>query len=294
MQSWSHWRGKAQGAWTRGVDVRKTGKAVVMFGVVVTLLLLYVVFAESFQSLRLRGPVIGFSVFGIVAALVIVQDALTLTRKYEQSQHMESIVANLEALNKALRIQRHDFKNHLQVLSALLEMEEYDEATQYIEKLNVEMQTLSKAVKTAHPAVNALLLAKTSVCEQKRIELELDIRSVIDQLPVPSWQLCLVLANLIDNAIDAIVDSEMSGGRILVHIEEDMFAYRIEVVNNGPPIPSAIRDTLFQPEVTTKGEGRGMGMTIVMKVLDDCGGEIAFRSNAESTIFRIRIPRAAT
>ncbi len=292
MNNWSHWRGKARGAWSRGVDVRKTGRAVMLFGVVAALLLLYFLFSESLHA-RLRAPLLIVSVLGIVSALVSIQGALSLTRKHEHTQHMEGIVADLETLNSAMRAQRHDFKNHLQVLSALLEMEEYEEASEYIKKLNVNLRTLGKAMKTSLPALNALLLAKTSVCEQKRIVLELEVKTVLDELPIAPWQLCLLLANLIDNAIDAIAGEEMTGGRILAALTEDPFAYRIEVANNGPPIPERIRDKIFRPDVSTKGEGRGMGMSIVLGILDECDGEIEFKSDVESTVFRVRLPRAA-
>ena len=62
-------------------------------------------------------------------------------------------------------------------------------------------------MKTSVAAVNALLQAKLMTCEKHGITLELDVRTQLKDLAVPSWEFCRVLGNLIDNAIYAVLES---------------------------------------------------------------------------------------
>ena len=54
-----------------------------------------------------------------------------------------------------------------------------------------------------------------------------------------------------------------------------------------------MRDRLTQPGVSTKGEGRGMGLSIVAGILDEYGGVLSFQSGPEQTVFTFTLPKAA-
>lgn len=211
-------------------------------------------------------------------------------RNYEYST-LRHTLEQLENLNKTLRAQRHDFMNHLQVVYSLMEMEEYTEATEYIEKVFKDIQKVNKILKTANPAVNALLQAKTLYAEKRGIKTIIAITTSFKDLKVPSWEFCRVLGNIIDNAIYALQESKEE--RIIqIELFEDLKAYGFRIKNNGPVIPKEIIDKIFKAGVTTKGEkGEGMGLAIVKDILMEYEGDIKVASDKDATIFEGWIPR---
>ena len=204
---------------------------------------------------------------------------------------LRDTLARLEKLNAALRAQRHDFMNHLQVVYSLIEMKEYGEAGDYIEKVYNDIQKLSRVLKTSNPAVNALLQAKMMTCEKNGITVELNVTTQLRDLKIPAWELCRVLGNLLDNAIYALKEKN-TGRRLKIQLAEDLKYYCFKVENNGDPIPAALSEKIFQPGFTTKGEnGEGMGLYISREILGNYGGCLSFSSETGSTVFEGRIPR---
>src|SRR5581483_10024535 len=98
-----------------------------------------------------------------------------------------------------------------------------------------------------------------------------------------------VFFNLLLNACEAMPDRT---GRIVVELDDDRSTINVRVSDSGRGIPEAIRNTLFEPFVSQgKENGTGLGLTVVQKIVQDHGGEIAVeRTSPEGTVFRISIP----
>lgn len=201
--------------------------------------------------------------------------------------------SQLEELNITLRSQRHDFMNHLQVVHSLIEMDEYTDAKDYIEKIYHDIQRVNRVLKTSKPAINALLQAKLIHGEGLGILCELSITTQLDQLTMPSWELCRILGNIIDNSIYALVEN--TGQKLLrIKLYEDLKNYSFTISNNGPQIPEGILQRIFEAGYTTKGErGDGMGLAISKELLEHYGGSICVLSSESQTEFKGTIPKRA-
>ena len=99
-----------------------------------------------------------------------------------------------------------------------------------------------------------------------------------------------IWSNLIDNAIDAVPES----GRVEVLANREDRRVVVRVVDNGPGIPAQIRDRIFDPFFTTKpmGQGTGLGLDIVRRLVRHNDGEIAVESQPGRTEFRVVLPLA--
>lgn len=231
----------------------------------------------------------------VAAAVVIwggvidIRDALDSRKLLQQLDDMDQTIEAQEDLNITLRAQRHDFLNHLQVVYSLIEMKEYKEANDYIERVYGSIASVGKVLRTANPAINALLQVKLGVCEKAGIQVKLDIRSAWKDLSIPGWEMCKVLGNLLDNAIDAL--QEVSDRRLTLTLTEDLKAFRFSVKNSGPMIPVKLQASIFQPGITTKAAGHGMGLFIVRRTVQEWGGDIRLISDAKETEFSGFIPR---
>ena len=202
---------------------------------------------------------------------------------------LDETVNQMSEMNIALRAQRHDFLNHLQVVYSLIEMREYDEANRYIEQVYGDIQSLSQALKTRCAPVNALLRAKMAEANQRGIQAECAVHAAWEDLPLPAWEMCRVLSNLIDNAMDAL--KECPDPRIWITLGEDVKSYFFEVRNNGPAIPEKNLASIFEAGFSGKGEGRGMGLYIARETMRGAEGDLTVESNDAFTAFRGFLPK---
>jgi len=115
-------------------------------------------------------------------------------------------------------------------------------------------------------------------------------------------QLLQVVLNLLKNASEA---AAASGGTIRLHSYfEHSFRLRradgsgqslplqIEVIDDGPGLPEQIRTDVFEPFVSGRENGTGLGLALVSKIISDHGGWISVSSVPGRTVFRISLPRA--
>ena len=103
-----------------------------------------------------------------------------------------------------------------------------------------------------------------------------------------------VLSNVLRNATQAII-AHRGQGRVEVSVTPERDAFAIHIDDDGPGVPEPMRDSVFDPYVTTKSEGTGLGLSIVKKIVVEHGGTIdASPSPLGGARFRIRIPRLAS
>ena len=282
----------------RTIDIKKAARyaiilnAVQIAAAVAIALLVLLTDVEARASWRYIAALVCVSALLVICgAIVDIGNALSADRIKQQSEMVEEAYAQLESLNGALRAQRHDFRNHLQVIGGLLEMGESDEAAKYIDRVYGSVGALSAQLRTASPAVNALLRVKTAEAQKRGVAMDVIVRSAWEGLPAQGWEMCRVLGNLIDNAMDALKDTPSP--RVTVTLGEELRALIFSVENNGPEIPMEIREKIFQPGFTTKGGERGQGLAIVREIIAGYGGELTLESDENHTAFCGRLPRGA-
>ncbi|WP_432663793.1 sensor histidine kinase [Wukongibacter baidiensis] len=207
-------------------------------------------------------------------------------------KQMAEELTGIKKLTCALRAQNHEFMNKLHTISGLIQLEEYDKAVDYISYISEERKEisgiLSDKIKDAH--VSGLLLAKYHKASEAKISLEIDPDSNLKEIPennITADEVCSIIGNLIENAIDELVKIE--DGKILVKLNSDKEGLRILVQDNGPGMSKEIRERIFQRGITTKSGNRGFGMSIVKEIVDSTGGTIKLLQNG-GTIWDIFIP----
>lgn len=283
----------------QNVSVRKaTNYAIVINGLqialILVMLLAIVISPEISASYHLLLALTIIASLVIVwGAVVDIREALHTRTLLTQLDDMDETIDAMGQFNNTLRAQRHDFLNHLQVVYSLIEMKEYGEANDYIEQVYGRITAVSRVMKTANPAVNALLQVKVAAAEKAGVQTEVSITSKWELLEnaMPDWEMCKVLSNLIDNALDAMESLPQEQRRLAIDLGENVKQYTFRVENNGEKIPEGIRESIFVPGFTTKGDGHGMGLHIVRKTLRERGGDINLVSDEKSTVFAGHVPK---
>lgn len=191
----------------------------------------------------------------------------------------------IEKKNQSMQVMAHDYKNHFLTISS---MTDSDEIKKYIDGLLGEISKLNNMGKTQNRLLDVILSKYISVCEEKNIELEIDI--VTDNLIfMNNNDISSLFNNLLDNATESAEKSEEK--KVLVQISNVMNAYRkISVINSCDMAPLIKNGEL----VTTKKnkDAHGFGTKSIKKIVDKYDGELdwEFDENARQFKFTILIP----
>jgi signal transduction histidine kinase len=136
----------------------------------------------------------------------------------------------------------------------------------------------------AQRAVKLFLFA----LRKKSIDIEIKVTPAAEAR-VPSNVVALVLANLIGNAIQAILQQ----GKITIEAGVDGDAVWCHVINDGPPIPDEIKPQLFLRGAKGKNGHSGWGLYLISRFLKNYEGSVALKySNSEGTCFTLRLPKS--
>ncbi len=122
----------------------------------------------------------------------------------------------------------------------------------------------------------------------KGIRITVDVQDGLPPVRGIAAELNQVWSNLIDNALDAAPRS----GHVEVTARREKGCVAVRVVDDGPGIPAEIRDRIFDPFFTTKdvGQGTGLGLDIVRRLVDRHGGDLEVQSRPGRTEFMVTLP----
>jgi two-component system, CitB family, sensor kinase len=220
----------------------------------------------------------------IAGAIATFRDKTELTKLAEE-------LTGVKKMAWSLRAQNHEFMNKLHTISGLIQLEEYDEALQFISDVAKSRNSISSILtkKIKDPSLSAILLSKYNKAEESRVKFEIDEDSTIAKLPqhMTSEEIISVVGNLIENSLDEV--SNDGTGVIYIKIVQNKDHLEIKVKDNGPGIKEEHRNKIYEQGFTTKEGQRGHGMYIVKKIVEDAGGSIEFNVD-NGVLWDITIP----
>ncbi len=198
-------------------------------------------------------------------------------------------------ITDALRAQAHEFSNNLHVLNGLIELGRSDEAVGFIERVGGGSGAIagSRIRDIEDAAVAAVVLAKTAIARERGLTLRLDPSSEVAD--GAGDDVVTILANLVDNAVDAAGP----GGSVDLLVRHDSRGAEVRVSDDGPGVPSALRDRIFQLGVSTKPtldahQGRGIGLALVARIVSRRGGTISVTDRpGGGAVFGVELPSGA-
>lgn len=144
--------------------------------------------------------------------------------------------------------------------------------------------------------VNQGIESALKIC-QNQLKSGITVSKVFGQIPEiecsPS-QINQIFLNIINNAAQAIENTGRQDGRIFIHTSANDEAVTIRFLDNGCGMSEKVRRRIFEPFFTTKpvGQGTGLGMSIIFRIIEDHGGSIDVRSvEGKGSEFIVRLPR---
>ncbi len=230
-------------------------------------------------------------IVSIIMPLLIVIETLVLSRVVTEKEMANYRLVLSEKMNEKLRIYKHDFTNHLQIIWGLLELEHYDKALNYLIKASNEGSAIKEKYEIGIPEIESTIFSFLSKAREKNIEIQMDCIKLECNLPVKTYDLTKILTNLLKNAMYALDKAEGDDKKLTIKIYEELGEYVFEVINNVPVITDKLREKIFDKGFTTKGkEGSGLGLHIVKRLVEKNKGDIELKIDNEGNHFIIRFP----
>lgn len=108
----------------------------------------------------------------------------------------------VEVMYRKMRSWRHDYHNHIQVLKANMSLQQYDQAEEYLDKLDEDLTTVDTVLKTGNVMVDAILNSKLSLIQERKIAV--DATAIVPgSITISGIDLSILIGNLLDNAMEA-------------------------------------------------------------------------------------------
>ena len=219
--------------------------------------------------------------------------AIATFRDRSEIKRMAEELTGVRIYVEALRSQTHEFMNKLHVVLGLVRLQAYDELIKYITRISSEQdaETDFVAQHIKEPVLAGFWIGKLSRARELGVHLRLSPDSFIPRLENIDFtnDLVTIIGNLVDNAMETLLDSSKKHVDVLLLYEEEFV--RIEVQDSGPGIPSKLWENIFEKGFSTKSRDRGFGLALVRKVLDLRKGTLSFDSSLQlGTTFRVAIP----
>lgn len=184
---------------------------------------------------------------------------------------------------KKLTALRHDFRNHLYVISERIRRSEYDEAISYIDKIGGCAEEASSIVVAENEILATILTVKKMICKNKEIEFEHEI--TCGPIHIEDMDLNTVVSNLLDNAIEASEKCELNQRKIVFKIKDVKQFLAIEC-SNTCKMKQAGKKHIFQTTKDNKDE-HGYGIENIKEIVEKYGGQAEF--TCEAGIFHVKI-----
>lgn len=262
--------------------------------VIAVFLVIAAVFGSLFEFGEVNAaiaPVIAAAaVLALAMSVVVINFFAEICAAYEREKQLHHLRSDYCSVKEQLEVQfqtsqrlrkvRHDIKNHLFSVSALIDVGEYEQARELLREISDTADSLQPSLSqsTGNSLIDAVITYKAAVSEMRRIPFEYAL-DILPELRIELSDISSVISNLLDNALEAAEKAEDPYVEIRVFMYKD---YLTIIVKNsfyyvpnvpGGQIPTAKKDN----------ENHGLGMTIVREICERNRG--VFRYSAQGAWF---------
>ena len=193
---------------------------------------------------------------------------------------------NMVQKNRDMRVFRHDFKNNLTSVRALISDGQYGEAEKYIDELYGRLDATKSVVSTGNHLADAILAEKYAAARERGVKI--DFEGIIPNGRIENIDLCTILANALDNAIEGI--RHVKNAAIGIRAIDDGAVFTL-IISNPTDKPVEIKNNRVK---TTKGDdvNHGLGIGSIRNAAGKYNGEVNLRyKNGYFTIEVMMITR---
>jgi two-component system CitB family sensor kinase len=236
-----------------------------------------------------QRPIVGFELFAADKRIVLSRYALQVQgqadgillsmRPADELEYLSQQLTKVQAFAELLRVQTHDYSNKLNLIGALIQMGQTEQAIELIgqESKGSQAQIHHLLERIQDPVLAGLLVGKYHKARELNVILELNPDSLLGAITRKDMleRVVSILGNLIDNAIEAAIRaSDTRTPKVRVTVDETSKTLLFDVEDSGFGLGDD-KDVIFTPQYSSKsGAEHGIGLYLVKTNLDSCRGSL--------------------
>ena len=204
-----------------------------------------------------------------------------------QRELIETHYQEVDNMYRKMRGWRHDYRNHIQAMKVMAANGNMDGIKAYLDELDTDLNTVDTVVKTGNAMADAILNSNISLAQSKSIAVHCDAHIPV-KLQMSELDLCCILGNLFDNAIEASLSLPESERQIRVYMDMKGTQLYISFTNftSGRKLNKV--GNIFK---TSKGDGHGFGLVRIDNIIERLGGYLSRNSEDGAFTTEILIPQ---
>ena len=204
-----------------------------------------------------------------------------------QRELIETHYREVDNMYRQIRGWRHDYRNHIQAMKALAAGGDMDAIKSYLDELETDLNTVDTVVKTGNAMADAILNSKISLAKAKGITVHCDAHIPV-RLKMSELDLCCIIGNLFDNAIEASLPLPEDRRQIRVYMDMKGSQLYLSFTNFTATKKQEKSGRIFR---STKGEGHGFGLVRIDAIIDRLDGYLSRNSEDGAFTTEILIPQ---
>lgn len=204
-----------------------------------------------------------------------------------QRELVETHYKEVENMYRQIRGWRHDYRNHIQVMKSYAASNDMDAIKRYLDELDTDLSTVDVAIKTGNAMADAILNSKISLARSRQIPVTVDAHIPV-ALKMSELDLCVIIGNLFDNAIEANLPLPEEKRMIRVYMDMKNTQLYMSFTNMTASKKRIKEGGRFR---TTKGEGHGFGLVRVDDIVARYDGYLSRNSEDGAFTTEILLPQ---
>lgn len=204
-----------------------------------------------------------------------------------QSELIETHYREVENMYRQIRGWRHDYRNHIQTMKAYAAAGDWESIQRYLDLLDEDLTTVDTVIKTGNPMTDAILNSKISLAKSRNISVVADAHIPV-KLKSSEIDLCCIIGNLFDNAIEASMKLPEDQRLIRVYMDMKNTQLYISFTNFTSGKKMVKQGGLFR---STKGEGHGLGLVRIDAIVERLDGYLSRNSEDGAFTTEILLPQ---
>ncbi len=205
-----------------------------------------------------------------------------------QRELIETHYAEVENMYKQIRGWRHDYRNHIGVLKAYAATGDLEAIKGYLDELDTDLATVDTVLKTGNAMADAILNSKISLAKSRNIAVKADAHIPV-ALKTSDIDLCVIIGNLFDNAIEASMALPEEERKIRVYMDMKNTQLYLSFTNFTAAKKMKKIGKRFP---STKGAGHGLGLVRIDDIVARYDGYLSRNSEDGAFTTEILLPQS--
>lgn len=204
-----------------------------------------------------------------------------------QQELIETHYREVDNMYRQMRGWRHDYRNHIQTMKAYAANGDLDAIKNYLDLLDEDLTTVDTVIKTGNAMTDAILNSKISLAKAKEIQVVADAHIPV-KLKSSEIDLCCIIGNLFDNAIEASVQLPPEERLIRVYMDMKGTQLYLSFTNFTAGKKLKKDGSVYR---SSKGDGHGFGLVRIDAIVERLDGYISRNSEDGAFTTEILLPQ---